>query len=128
VSDRWPDATHLLTLLAQATGPGSHIRDAGVLVAVAHRPHAELLDHVAYPTVLERAAALLHGIVVWRPLEMWNSGLGWAAALGLLIRSGFDLEISAWDQMVISDEIASGTLDDVAEIALRLAPHLRIRE
>jgi death on curing protein len=67
----------------------------GILVAVAHRPHAELLDHIVYPTVLERAAALLHGIVVWRPLEVWNSGLGWAAALALLIRSGFDLQISA---------------------------------
>jgi death-on-curing protein len=128
VSDRWPDATHLLTLLAQATGPGSHIRDAGILVAVATRPHAELLDHVAYPTVLERAAALLHGIIAWRPLELWNSGLGWAAAIGLLIRSGFHLEIAPWEQMAIADEISGGTLADVPEIALRLAPHLRVRQ
>jgi death on curing protein len=127
VTDPWPDATHLLTLLAQATGPGSHVRDPGILVAVAARPHAELLDHTAYPTVLERSAALLHAIVVWRPLKMWNMGLGWAAALGLLIRNGFRLEISPWDQMAIADEIATGILDDVETIAGRLAPHLRLR-
>jgi death-on-curing protein len=127
MSDRWPDATHLLMFLAQATGPGSRVRDAGILVAVADRPHAVLLDRVAYPTVLEQAAALLHGILIWRPLDLWNTGLGWAAAFGLLTRSGFDLEISAWEQMVMSDEITSGALDDIAEIAIRLAPFLRVR-
>jgi hypothetical protein len=35
MTDRWPDAINLLTLLAQATGPGSHVRDAGILVATA---------------------------------------------------------------------------------------------
>jgi death-on-curing protein len=127
VSDRWPDAAHLLVLLAQATGPGTRVRDVGILVSVADRPHVAHFDHAAYPTVLERAAALLHGILIWRPLDLWNTGLGWAAALVLLTRSGFDLSISAWEQMVISDEITSGNLDDVAEIAIRLAPFLRIR-
>jgi death-on-curing protein len=127
VSDRWPDAAHLLVLFAHATGPGSRVRDAGVLVAVADRPHAVLFDHVVYPTVLEQAAALLHGILVWRPLDLWNIGLGWAAALGLLTKSGFALAISAWEQMVISDEITSRALDDVATIAGRLAPFLQVR-
>ena len=32
---RWPDEIHLLHLLAQATGPGSHVRDPSIVVAVA---------------------------------------------------------------------------------------------
>ena len=127
MTDRWPDAVNLLTLLAQATGPGSHVRDAGILVATASRPHAVLLDHPVYPRPLEQAAALLHGIMVWRPLELWNTGLAWAAALGLLTRSGFDLAISGWEQMTLTDEIAGGELDSVDAIATRLGPFLRLR-
>ena len=43
------------------------------------------------------------------------------------MRKGFDLEISAWEQMAITDEIASGRLDEVTDIVARLTPHLRTR-
>jgi hypothetical protein len=49
------------------------------------------------------------------------------SGVGLLTKSGFALAISAWEQMVISDEITSRTLDDVAAIANRLAPFLLVR-
>jgi len=127
VTASWPDAAHLLALLAQSTGPGSRVRDAGILVAVTVRPHAVLLDDVIYPAPVEQAAALLHGIMVWRPLEMWNTGLAWAAAFGLLARNGLDLPISPWDQMTLTDEISSGELDSVDAIATRLGPFLRLR-
>jgi death-on-curing protein len=122
----WPDAVELLHLPAPATGPDSRVRDAGILVAAALRPHAVILDSVVYASLLEKSAALLHSILVWRPLQMWNAGLAWAAALGLLIRNGFDLAISAWEQMVITQEIDAGDLDDVRDIAARLQPHLRV--
>ena len=77
---------------------------------------------MVFPDLLERSAALLHGVLVWRPLQLWNTGLAWAAAFGLLTRNGFDLEISAWEQMVITEEITNGTLDDVAGITSRLVP------
>jgi hypothetical protein len=54
-------------------------------------------------------------------------GLAWAAAFGLLLHNGFDLEISAWEQMVITDEITSGGLDEVTDIVTRLTPYLRTR-
>ena len=65
--------------------------------------------------------------MVWQPLEMWNTGLAWAAAFGLLARSGLDLAISPWDQMALTDEISSGELDSVDAIATRLGPVLRLR-
>jgi death-on-curing protein len=123
----WPDAVHLLHLFAQATGPDARVRDAGILVAVASRPRATLLESVVYPTVLHQAAALLHGSLAWRPLTLWNAGLGWAAALTLLTRSGFNLSISAWEQMVVTDEITRGDLDAVSDIAVRLGPFLTLR-
>ena len=123
----WPDAADLLQLLGPSTGPGSNVRDAGILIAAATRPNAALLSTATYPTLLEKSAALLHAVLVWRPLQLWNAGLAWAAAFGLLMRKGLDLEISAWEQMVITDEIAGGELDEVADIVARLAPYLRIR-
>ena len=86
-----------------------------------------MMNRLVYPTLLEKSAALLHAILVWRPLQLWNAGLAWAAALGLLMRNGLDLEISAWEQMVITDAITSGELDNVTDIVARLRPYLRTR-
>ena len=85
------------------------------------------MDEVIFSELLETSAALLHGVLVWRPLQLWNAGLAWAAAFGLLIRNGLDLEISAWEQMVITEEITNGTLDDVPAITSRLVPYLTKR-
>jgi death on curing protein len=123
----WPDPLDLLRLLAPATGPGGNVRDGSILVAAAIRPNAAILNTLVFPTLLEKSAALLHAVMMWRPLQLWNAGLAWAAALGMLMRNGFDLEITAWEQMAITDEIASGRLDEVAEIVERLQPYLRTR-
>ncbi|MBM2616906.1 hypothetical protein JIG36_15210 [Actinoplanes sp. LDG1-06] len=123
----WPDAEDLLHLLAEWTGHDDGVRDAGILVAVASRPNAEMLGTVVYTTVVEQSAALLHSAVAWRPLQLWNSGLGWGATYGLLARNGFDLAITPWEQMMITDEIERGELDSVGSLADRLTPFLRLR-
>lgn len=126
MSRAWPDAEDLLTLLGEWTGPQARVRDAGILVAVAGRPHARLLGELAYPTVLDKAAAVLHGAIAWRPLELWNAGLAWATVRILFERHEIPLDMPAKDRMAVTDDIAGGTLDSVEEIALRLAPFLRL--
>lgn len=127
MSPGWPDAEDLLTLLGESTGPQARVRDAGILVAVAARPHASLLGVAAYPTVLDKAAAILHGVMVWRPLDLWNSGLAWSSARVLFERHGLPLAMPAKERMALTDDILRGTLDSVDEIALRLAPYLSMR-
>lgn len=68
----------------------------------------------AYPTALDQAAALLHGIVVWRPLEAWNAGLGWAATEVFLLRAGFGLAMPAKERMSWTDALVTGEIDSVA--------------
>jgi death on curing protein len=126
VTQPWPDAEDLLTLLAEWTGPQARVRDGGILVACAARPHARLLGQRAYPTALDQAAALLHGITVWRPLDLWNAGLAWATIRLLLDRAGLRLAMPAKEQMALTEELASGAIDSVAEIALRLSPYLEM--
>ncbi|GAB3794986.1 hypothetical protein [Micromonospora zhanjiangensis] len=124
MSSPWPDAEDLLTLLAEWTGQQNRVRDAGILVAAAARPHARLVARSVYPTSLDKAAALLHGLTMWRPLEAWNAGLGWAAMRVLLQRSGFTLDMPSKDRMALTDAMVSGEIDSVDEIALRLSPYL----
>ncbi|MEU5938919.1 type II toxin-antitoxin system death-on-curing family toxin [Micromonospora sp. NPDC047548] len=124
----WPDAEDLLTLLAGWTGPQSRVRDAGILVAAAARPQARLVGRSVYPTVLDKSAALLHGLVMWRPLEVWNAGLGWAATRVFLSRAGFTLNMPAKERMALTDALVSGEVDLVEELALRLSPYLEMMD
>ncbi|MFI7213094.1 hypothetical protein ACIBP4_00835 [Micromonospora maritima] len=122
----WPDAEDLLTLLAEHTGPRSQVRDAGILVVAAARPHARLIGRAAYPTALDKAAALLHGLMIWRPLDLWNAGLAWAAMRVFLTRAGFRLAMPAKERMALTDALTSGEVDSVEELALRLSPYLEM--
>ncbi|SCF43397.1 hypothetical protein [Micromonospora mirobrigensis] len=122
----WPDAEDLLTLLAEHTGPRSQVRDAGILVAAAGRPHARLIGRAAYPTALDKAAALLHGLMIWRPLDLWNAGLAWAATQVFLSRHGLRLSMPAKERMALTEALTSGEVDSVEELALRLSPYLEM--
>jgi hypothetical protein len=126
VTHSWPDAEDLLVLLGGSTGPHTTVRDGGILFAAAARPHAALLNGRIYPTPLDQAAALLHGVIVWRPLDLWNAGLAWTAADALLDRAGLWLAMPAKERMALTDELTSGAVDSVDEIALRLAPYLEM--
>ncbi|MGC4813972.1 hypothetical protein ACLQ29_25860 [Micromonospora sp. DT228] len=122
----WPEPEDLLILLSEHTGPQSRVRDGGILVAAANRPHARVLGSAVYPTVLDRSAALLHGLMVWRPLDMWNAGLAWAAMRIYLVRSGVTLNMPAKERMALTDALVSGEVDSVDELALRLSPYLEM--
>ncbi|NES16236.1 MULTISPECIES: hypothetical protein [Micromonospora] len=124
----WPDAEDLLLLLADSTASRTIVRDGGILFASAARPHAHLLQGLVYPTPLDQAAALLHGILVWRPLDMWNASLAWTAADVLLERFGFVLSMPAKDRMALTDALTSGEVDSVEELALRLSPYLEMSD
>lgn len=84
------------------------------------------LDRQVYPTVLDKSAALLHGLMTWRPLDVWNAGLGWAAMRVFLARAGFVLDMPAKERMALTDALVSGEVDSVDELALRLSPYLEM--
>ena len=123
----WPDGEDLLILMAESTGPGSRVADGGILVAAAARPHAFLTDDPVYRTVLGKAAALLHAIMVWEPLDFWNSGLAWAAVRTFLERHDLPLAMPPKARMELTADITAGSVEEVDEIAARLAPYLRTR-
>lgn len=65
----------LLTLVADlGVGP---VHDVGLLEAAAHRPTAVVWGEEAYPTIDDKAAALMDSIVRNHPLVDGNKRLGW---------------------------------------------------
>jgi death on curing protein len=126
VIHRWPDAEDLLAIKAEHTGPQARVRDAGILVAVARRPHAYLIDRFVYRTKLDRGAALLHAITCWRPLDAWNSGLAWGAARRYLLDEGMRVTMPDGDRMRLVVDMEDGQIDSVYEVSERLAPHLEL--
>ena len=121
------DAEDLLLVLGESTGPHTRVRDGGILYAAAARPEAKLAGDPVNAVVSWRAAALLHSIVRWKPLDMWNASFGWRAVVALLGVSGGQLMMPGKDRMVLTDEIVDGVLDDVEDIASRLDPFVVAR-
>jgi len=119
------DAERLLELIGESTGRHTRVRDASVLYAAAARPESTILKVPTFETTAERAAAILHSVIRWEPLDMWNMSFGWCAAEKLAKANGSDLVIPAFDRMALADEVLSRRVDTVAEISERIAPFLR---
>ncbi len=108
-------------MIGEAAGADVRVRDGGVLFAAAARPAATLAGVTIYRTSAEQAAALLHAVVRWRPLDVWNANLGWAAAATHLQRDGCILAMPPKERMRLTEELMAGAADSVPEIARRLA-------
>lgn len=76
---RFLDLADLLDLV-ERTGVGP-VRDAGLLEAAAQRPRTSVFGEDTYPSIDEKAAALLESLVRNHPLVDGNERLGWVAVV-----------------------------------------------
>ncbi|MQA35956.1 type II toxin-antitoxin system death-on-curing family toxin [Modestobacter roseus] len=107
----------LLALVrALRTGP---VRDVGLLSAAAARPQATVFGEEAYPTVPQKAAALLHSLVGNHALVDGNKRLGWLATVVFLDLNGHAPDLDDEAAFVLVMDVAAGGAE-VAEIADRL--------
>jgi death on curing protein len=91
-----------------AVGP---VRDVGLLESAAHRPTAVLWGREAYPTLDEKAAALLESLVGNHALVDGNKRLGWLGVVVFYGLNGIDLDApddEAYDLVV---GVASGSIE-----------------
>ena len=117
---RYLDLAALVQLADIAVGGRAQIRDAGLLDSAAARPRSGFGDYEAYPTLLEKSAALLHSLVRNHALIDGNKRLGWVATVVFLELNGLTLDAPddpAYDLVI---GVAEGRLD-VGEIAQALA-------
>lgn len=113
-------AEDLLHIATRAIGSPPEVRDAGLLASAAARPAASAFGD-AYPTTHEKAAALLHSLARNHPLVDGNKRLALAATLVFLRVNGERLALTEDEAYDLTVAVATGDLQDVPEIARRLA-------
>ena len=105
--------------------PETQVRDVGLLEAAAARPQASPFGDDAYPTIHEKAAALVHSIARNRALVDGNERLALAGLLAFDGVNGYRLTMTNDEAYGFIIAIASGELDDLDAIAGRLRGHVR---
>lgn len=93
------------------------IRDAGLLASAAARPATAVFGTEPYPTLAEKAAALLHSLVRNHPLVDGNKRLGWSATRAFCLLNGFDLrydDVDDAEALVVGAAAGSLYVPDLA--------------
>ncbi|MDQ3610823.1 MAG: type II toxin-antitoxin system death-on-curing family toxin [Actinomycetota bacterium] len=95
------------------------VRDWGLLESALARPRTTVFGADAYPSVWEKAAALLHSLVRNHGLVDGNKRVGFTAGILLLHKNGIDVTFEEDDAYDLAIGLAEGRLD-VPEIAEKL--------
>jgi death on curing protein len=114
------DVEDLLHSAERATGSPVEIRDIGLLASAAARPRASAFGADAYPTLHDKAAALVQSIVRNHALVDGNKRLGLAAVIAFYGLNGRRLTLTNDEAYDVVIKVAAGQIDDVAEISQRL--------
>jgi death on curing protein len=110
----------LLILADRMLGPGFEIIDIGLLQAAVARPQQSAFGEDAYPSIHEKAAALLHSLVANHALRDGNKRLGWAGTVLFYAMNGVYLPEHEDEQVEFVVAVAAGRLSHVQEIAKTL--------
>jgi death-on-curing protein len=116
-----------LVYIAERTIGNVEVRDLGLLGSAAARPRASAFGKDAYPSILEKAAALIHSIARNHPLVDGNKRLALAGGIAFLGVNGLRLTMSNEEAYELIITIATGELDDVQHIAEVLGRHTEPR-
>ena len=100
------------------------VRDIGLLASAAGRPQTTVFGEDAYPTLAEKAAALMHSVARNHALVDGNKRLAWSATRVFCLLNGRDIAFSVDEAEALVLAVARGEAD-VPDIALAIAEHLR---
>lgn len=121
---RYLTASDLYQLNVEVTDGNTLVRDLHLLNSTAARPAITLFGEAQFPTLVDKAAALLHALTYHHVFMDGNKRTGLRAVTLFLLVNGYEL---TWDKQTQYDfilEIAQGN-HDVAAIAARLEAYLR---
>ena len=114
------DLDDVLGLASRLLGDLPPVRDVGLLAAAVARPQTIVGERDAYPSLCEKAAALLQSIVGNHALFDGNKRLGWVAAAVFLQINDVDVTRIANDDVYeLTMAVAASELD-LAAITSRL--------
>lgn len=96
------------------------VLDWGLLDSAANRPQATAFGDDAYPTIHDKAAALLHSLAKNHALRDGNKRLGWAACVLFYAMNDFHVAEYEDEQVAFVLAIADGSVDQIDGIAKQL--------
>lgn len=117
----------LLRVAERVLGSDVKFRDVGLLESALARPKTTAFGQDAYPTLDEKAAALLHSLARNHALIDGNKRIALAGLIAFYGVNGRRLILSNDDAYDLVMAVAIGVLDTVDEIARRLAPATETR-
>jgi len=112
--------SELLRVTERVLGGPPLIRDAGLLEAALARPQTSVFGEDAYPSLVEKAAALTHSIARNHALVDGNKRLALAGLIAFLGMNGYRLSFSNDEAYDFIIDIATGVLSEVDTISERL--------
>jgi len=124
---RYLSVSDLYNINHEVTDGETWVRDVHLLDSAARRPALALFGQQQFPTVVDKAAALLHSLAYHHLFMDGNKRTAVRAVTLFLERNGYDLLWDTTTQYSYVLEVAQGRYD-VPEIAAWLAQHIRPRE
>lgn len=111
----------VITINARHLGGEPAVRDAGLAQSAVARPQTFAFGVEAYPTLEEKAAALLHSIICNHPFADGNKRTAWAAMETMLVANGHFSALSDDEAYELVIRIATSCSEiEVKEIAAGL--------
>ena len=98
-------------ILIEKFGGARGIRDRGLLESALSRPFQTFDNRDLYPTVIEKAAALIESIINNHPFIDGNKRIGYVLLRLFLIENDFDLEANQNEKYDFVINIASQKID-----------------
>ncbi|MBX2973115.1 MAG: type II toxin-antitoxin system death-on-curing family toxin [Flavobacteriales bacterium] len=87
------------------------IRDAGLLDAALNRPYATFGGMDLFPAAVDKAAAIMHGIITGHPFLDGNKRTGYVLGRLILQQEGSDIQADEDDRYDMVIRVATGQLD-----------------
>lgn len=110
----------VLTHAYLAIGNDPQVRDLGLLQSALERPATTVFGADAYPSVTDKAAALMDSIVNNHPLVDGNKRLAWFTAVLFLELNGYRVPADVDAQYAFVLAVAAGEISGVPDIAAGL--------
>jgi len=123
---RYLNALDLYNINAEITGGDTHVRDLHLLKSAASRPMIVLFGEPQFPTLVDKAAALLHSLAYHHLFADGNKRTAVTAVERFLVLNGYEATWEKATQYPFVLEVAQGHYDPAA-IAEWLSQHIRPR-
>jgi death-on-curing protein len=102
-------ANEILDINRKFVGP-DQLRDFGLLDGAVMRPQASAFGEDAFPTIHEKAAALLHGLARNHPFITGNKRTAWTATAMFYMVNGCNLHVEVVDVLSLTTDAAEGQI------------------